>query len=152
MQFSTFEIFRNLPLRTSSKLNFMGDQIPLLRQTHQQGNPQGELESSLETARFPRRYAGHFEVACGTHWQGGEVTFKWTYAVLTCSPLKIGIVGRQACSLFGGKLPFFWGEVAVLVLGRVTFQLVCFNKIHEGAQGTTSKNFSWLPTSKTNIQ
>jgi len=45
----------------------MGDQIPLLRQTHQQGNPQGELESSLETARFSWRYAGHFEVASGTH-------------------------------------------------------------------------------------
>lgn len=109
MQFSTFGIFRNLPLRTSSKLNFMGDQIPLLRQTHQQGNPQGELESSLETARFPRRYAGHFEVSSGTHWQGGEVTFKWIYAVLTCSPLKIGIVGRQSCSLFGGGVAFFSG-------------------------------------------
>ena len=53
---------------------------------------------------------------------------------------EIGIVGRQACSLFGGKLPFFWGEVAVLVLGRVTFQFVFFNKIHEHHQAATSKN------------
>ena len=52
---------------------------------------------------------------------------------------------------WGGKLPFiFWGELAGLVLGRVTFQFAFFNKIHEGAQGTTSKKFSWLPTSKTN--
>lgn len=83
---------------------------PINKETHK-----ASLKAAWKQQRFPRRYAGHFEVASGTHWQGGEVTFKWIYAVLTFSPLKIGIVGRQSCSLFGGGSCLLYSGANLLV-------------------------------------
>lgn len=144
MQFSTFGIFRNLPLRTSSKLNFMGDhnstaeadpstRKPTRRAWKQPGNSNGFHGDMLASLKL---LPGHTDKGVRSHLN--EPMQYWHVRLW-----KMELLG-QSCSLLGGEVAFlfFAGEVAVLVLGRVTFQLVCFNKIHEGAQGTTSKHFS----------